>query len=313
MKKGEQNRMLYLDELDLMLIEAIKRDARISYQTLASKVGTSPQTANRRINKLIDNGIIKIVAVPDYTVLGYNTILFLAINAPPGMLDTLTEQLSNINSIKHLHITTGRYHILAVAVYRSIDEYLRLFPTDMVGIPENIRIEIMSAIKVVKNLWSQPAEGDANASHSNFIPTDLDLSVMRELFDSPRAPVTEIAHNIGANVTSVNNSLRRLTSQGIIKVISVTTSAAFGYNISGITLIQIHPSRLEILIDQLNASPFVYQMILTLGAFNCVIWTTFENSNQMRQFLIRDLGSIPGVLHYENLIVMRTKKLQPIA
>lgn len=314
MKKSVINVRPYVDELDLRLIEAIKRNARISYHELASNVGTSPQTASRRVNRLVDDGIIKIIAITDYAALGYKTILILAINAPPGTLDKLTRQLININSIKYLLVTTGRYDILAVAVYRSLEEYLKLFPKEMAGISKNVKIEVMSTAKVVKSYLSQLTDRAVDDTYSDFIPTDLDLSVMRGLAESPRAPVTELAHNIGANITSVHISLRRLLSRGIIKVISFTTPAVDGYNIRGITLIQIHPSKVGNLIKKLRAHPSVDQMTLILGAFNCMIWTSFENSKQMRQFLVRYLGSMPGVVHYESLIVLgEITKVQPMS
>lgn len=47
---------------------------------------------------------------------------------------------------------------------------------------------------------------------------------------------------------------------------------------------------------------------LTFGAFDCIIWTNFHNPHEMSDFLTRDLGNIPGVIHYENLVILRIHK-----
>ena len=308
MRTSIENSLKYPDELDLALIREMEQDARISYQALASKVGTSPQTAGRRVSRLIDKGIVRIAAVPDYTVLGYNTILILAINTPPGTVDTSVRQLISINSIKYLYVTAGRYDILAVALYRSLEEYMSSLQEEIGGIVDNVRIETMLSAKVIKIGWSHLSNSGTIATHADFIPTDLELSVMRELGKSPRVPVNELAHNIGASLPSVRSSLRKLISQGIIRIVSVTDPAAFGYTVMGVTLIQVHPSKLEALTNQLKANPSVKQIVLIVGAFNCMIWTSFQNSDQMHHFLVQDLGNMPGVVHYESLIILRTQK-----
>ena len=139
-------------------------------------------------------------------------------------------------------------------------------------------------------------------------PTALDLSVMAELGTSPRATLNELANNIGVSLPSVRSSINKLISQGIMRIVSVTDPAAFGHTVMGVTLIQVHPSKLDTLTNQLKSNPGIIAMALTIGAFNCMIWTSFEDSKQMRQFLDSDLGGMPGVVNYESLIVLGTKK-----
>jgi Lrp/AsnC family transcriptional regulator for asnA, asnC and gidA len=307
--KNSQNGLPELDELDLMLVQELEKNARISYLALASKMGTSQPTVRRRFNRLVDQGIIAIAAVPAYAALGYRTILVLAINAPPGTLNTLTRQLASANSIKYFWITAGRYDVMAVGMYRSYEEYIRLFPEELGRIPANVKIETMLSVKVLKRSWAHLTDDVATVdSNSRVILTELDLSVMRGLEKSPRVPVKELAQDIGASLSSVRSSLLKLTSQGIIRAINNPDPAALGYNISGITLIQVHPSSLTTLTDKLKVNPSVHQMALTFGSFNCIVWTAFQNSDQMRHFLVEDLGNMPGVVNYESLVILGTQK-----
>ena len=305
----QQNGLPALDELDLTIVRELEQDARASYAALASKLGTSPPTVRRRVNRLVDQGIIRISAISDSAALGYNTALVLGINAPPGELSTLASRLACVDEIKYLWFTAGRYDLLAMALYQNPEEYIRSFSVEVGRILGSGRMETLLSVKTVKRSWSLLTHTDlAATSFSGDIPTDLDLSVIKGLEMSPRITAKDLAENIGASLPAVRSSLRKLTSQGIIRAVSVTDPAAFGYNIRGVTLIQVHPSKLEALTNQLQVNSSVKQISLVLGAFNCMIWTSFQSSDEMGHFLIRELGNIPGVVHYESLVILRAQK-----
>lgn len=302
-----QNGLPDLDELDMTLIRELDKDARVSNLSLARRLGAANSTVRRRLNRLIDLGVITIATTPAYRALGYTTVLILAVNAPPGTLNTLTRQLASANSIKYIWITTGRYDLVALAFYRNPEEYIRLFPEEIGTIPGNVRIQPML---LVKSSWSHLTDNDADVadSHLCFTLTELDIAIIKRLEKTPRASAKELAKDIGISISSVRTRLRKLTTQGIIRVRCIRTPAAFGYPLNGITLIQVQPSSLKTLSDDLNVYTSVNEITLTLGEFNCIVWTSFQNIEQMSDFLVEDLGNMPGVEHFENLIILKVPK-----
>lgn len=306
----KQNGLPALDELDLMIVRELEQDARVSYATLASKLGTSPPTVRRRVNRLVDQGIIRIGTISDSAALGYNTALVLGINAPPGELSTLASRLACVDEIKYLWFTAGRYDLLAMALYQNPEEYIRSFSVEVGRILGNGRMETLLSVKTVKRSWSLLTHTDlAATSFSGDIPTDLDLSVIKGLEMSPRITAKDLAENIGASLPAVRSSLRKLTSQGIVRVVCIPDPGAFGYLANGVTLIKVHPSSLKSVTDKLKVDPSVKHMTLTFGAFDCMIWTTFQSAAEMSDFLAQDLGTIPGVMHYESLVCLRLQKI----
>jgi len=302
-----------LDELDYMIVQELGQNARISSLALASKLGASHSTVGRRINRLIEDGVVTLAVVANQFALGYSTFLTLAINAPPGKLNTLVEQLNSANSVGYLWTTAGRYDILAMAKYRSPEEYLNLFPDEVGDIPENARIEIMSNIKTAKSKWTHIVDSSATQSQPPFVPNELDFLVIKALEVSPRASVKELAQIIGQRVSAVRYSLRKLLSHEIVQVRAILNPEVFGNTIKGITLIQANPCKLKDLIKMLKIHSSVDEINLLLGAFNCMIWTTFATSGQMYDFLDRDLGKMPGVMNIDNLIGLRMLQKKPTA
>ncbi len=307
--KSMQNNLPNLDELDLMLIRELEKDARASYATLASRLGTSPSTVNRRFNRLIERDVISITVKPYYAALGYETRIILAVNTFPWAVHSLARQLAAINSVKFVWATAGRYDILAMAMYQNLNEYLGAFAEDFGNLPADVKIETMLSVKIIKSSMDQiPSDGAAVTSRFRIKLGELDLAVIRELEKSPRIPVKDLAGNIGASIPTVRSCLRRITSQRVIRVITTPDPASAEDAIRGYTLVQFHPSILKNVTEALQSLSPVKYAALTVGAFNCAFMTSFQNSDQMTDFMTRDLGNMPGVVNYESLILLTSHK-----
>ena len=243
------------------------------------------------------------------SALGYETNLILAFNVPPGMVDTVARELSSINRIEYLWFTTGRYDIVAVTFYRNPEEFFEIFPKDINNISVNVRMETILVARTIKSTWSHMI-GDLSsiATKRPIIPTELDLAVITALEEFPRASVRELARIHGASTRSVSTSFLKLTSRGVIRVRAVLRPNTYRNNVMGLTLIQVQMPNLHILTSKLQDHPSVKGMTLTFGAFNCVIWTSFESRDQMYHFLNHDLGNMIGVVQYESLTILKVEK-----
>ena len=54
-----------LDDVNKRIIEQLQRDGRMSYAALAKIVGLSEAAVRQRVQRLLDNGVMQIVAVTD--------------------------------------------------------------------------------------------------------------------------------------------------------------------------------------------------------------------------------------------------------
>ncbi|SDR86247.1 transcriptional regulator, AsnC family [Halopseudomonas xinjiangensis] len=69
-----------LDRYDLKILSELQRDARISNQELAERIGLSPSPCSRRVKQLEDSGyIVKQVALLDPSKLGLKLTAFVLI------------------------------------------------------------------------------------------------------------------------------------------------------------------------------------------------------------------------------------------
>jgi DNA-binding Lrp family transcriptional regulator len=85
--------MLRLDDLDRRIVACLSADARVSYRTIGAEVGLSAPAVKRRVDRLLDEGVIeRFTAVLDPRALGWSVEVFVEMfcegRTPPGVIRT---------------------------------------------------------------------------------------------------------------------------------------------------------------------------------------------------------------------------------
>jgi Lrp/AsnC family transcriptional regulator for asnA, asnC and gidA len=97
------------------IIRLLQRDGRASYSEIAKQVGLSEAAVRKRIGKLMDNGVMQIVAVTDPSQLGFHRQAMIGIRVS-GDAREVAEKIATIDQVDYLVLTTGRFDILAEIV-----------------------------------------------------------------------------------------------------------------------------------------------------------------------------------------------------
>ena len=117
--------LIDLDDQDLAIIASLQEDGRRSYGKLAEGVGLSETAARRRTQRMIDSGVIRIVAVAD-TAYRRTTV-----GATLGVMcdDDPTSAIAILNSmveVDYIVSTAGRYSLLVEVQCVDSDELFEL-------------------------------------------------------------------------------------------------------------------------------------------------------------------------------------------
>ena len=127
-----------MDELDRKLIELLQVNGRASNARIARQVGVSEGTVRRRLRRLIQDEIIRVVAVPDPQKMGLNTIALVGIQAEPDKIDSVAAKLAELPEAQYVSLTTGSYDIFVWVALPSSEELGR-FLRQKVGVTTGIR------------------------------------------------------------------------------------------------------------------------------------------------------------------------------
>jgi len=154
MKKGvASNRKKTIDHIDCQMIELLQKDGRIPNTDIAKKIGISEATVRTRLNRLIDEGYIQIVAVSNPIKLGFKIVGILRIKVNINKIESVTKELSKLKSIWFVVLATGDSDIYTEFVAKSLDELNDVLFNRIYKINGVVRTETSLILKYIKRRY----------------------------------------------------------------------------------------------------------------------------------------------------------------
>lgn len=108
-------RPVLLDEAAKAIIEQLQQDGRRPYATIGRAVGLSEAAVRQRVQRLVESGVIQIVAVTDPMQVGFPRAAMLGVRVD-GDIAAVADQLAELDEVDYLVITGGGFDILAEVV-----------------------------------------------------------------------------------------------------------------------------------------------------------------------------------------------------
>jgi Lrp/AsnC family transcriptional regulator, regulator for asnA, asnC and gidA len=142
-----------LDQINKDIVEQLQQDGRRSYATLAKAVGLSEPAVRQRVQKLLDTGVMQIVAVTDPLMLGFARQAMIGIRAD-GDLRGIADQLAALDEIDYVVICTGSFDLLVELVVSDDEQLLDILNDDIRAIPGVRDTEVFVYLKLVKQTYT---------------------------------------------------------------------------------------------------------------------------------------------------------------
>jgi Lrp/AsnC family transcriptional regulator for asnA, asnC and gidA len=147
------NTRLEFDAADKAIIKALQVDGRMAYAKLAPFVGLSEAATRQRVNRLVERGVMEIVAITDPAMLGLRHQSMVGINVDTHVR-TVADQLAKIESIDYVVITGGRYDVLAEVFCSDAEGFLAVVNDEIRPIPGIKNIETLTYLDLVKQSYN---------------------------------------------------------------------------------------------------------------------------------------------------------------
>ncbi len=113
-----------LDNKDVMLIEELRNDSKLSEQKLAGRTGIPMTTVHNRLRKLRGLGVIRKYTVSlDYAKLGRPLVAYVLVKAVPGAdQKELFTQIAGMPNVCETALVAGDFDLLFKVRAASMDE-----------------------------------------------------------------------------------------------------------------------------------------------------------------------------------------------
>jgi len=119
--------------LELQILQELRKEGRISYRKLAQKLGAATGTVQNKVEKMMEEGIIKkIRASLNYQKLGYKITAIVGITIPNRKrLKEIEEKLLGYKNIFNMYEVTGNVDLLMSARFKNLDDFAKFLTTEL--------------------------------------------------------------------------------------------------------------------------------------------------------------------------------------
>ena len=141
-----------MDAVSLAIIEQLQEDGRRPYAAIGKAVGLSEAAIRQRVQKLLDQGVMQIVAVTDPLTVGFRRQAMLGIHVD-GDLDPVADALSAMSEVEYIVITAGSFDLMAEIVCEDDDHLLDVINKRVRTLPGVRSTEIFVYLKLRKQTY----------------------------------------------------------------------------------------------------------------------------------------------------------------
>lgn len=142
-----------LDEVSKAIIEQLQEDGRRPYATIGKAVGLSEAAVRQRVSKLIDTGVMQIVAVTDPMQVGFNREAMIGIEVD-GDIEAVADVIEKMPEVDYLVITAGSFDILLEVVCEDDEALLEVINRKIRALPGVRRTETFMYLKLRKQIYT---------------------------------------------------------------------------------------------------------------------------------------------------------------
>lgn len=149
---GTNRTAIALDDTSKAIIEQLQADGRRSYADIGRSVGLSEAATRQRVQRLVDSGVMQIVAVTDPMQLGFARQAMIGIKVT-GDVSVVADALAELSSVSYVVMTAGSFDLLAEVVCTSDDELIGILNRDIRGLDGVVSTETFVYLKLHKQLY----------------------------------------------------------------------------------------------------------------------------------------------------------------
>ncbi|MDC0610233.1 Lrp/AsnC family transcriptional regulator [Vibrio sp.] len=242
-----------IDEKDKTLVESLRVNARLSYAELGTSISLSADAVRARVERLINEGFIRLVTLVDPALVGKSTRISIGINVT-GNPDEFARWANEQIEIIHLARTLGSFDFFGEMVSESDYTAHQFIVQKLRAAPGVTSVEVWPMLNI--NKWRQDTRSPSVSQQvlDQLSWSDEDFAIIRELTESPRIQFRELAERLDRPYGIVRRRTMALLEAGVIRSTIIINDLMFEHSCLAILLVKGDQNIRQTLIDMPEVS-----------------------------------------------------------
>lgn len=236
-------------------------DGRASGRDLAQRTGLSEANVSRRLARLIDERSVRIIGFvpPEYLGLSVQFATYIRVR---GDVDSVAADMCRHPAFSFISAGFGAWDLILFGVAPNSPSVTSILDEAVLSHPNVHLAETRTVLE-----FADPTR-KVDPNHALHAPRDIDATdrqIVRQVQADGRMSFTDIATNAGISATSAADRFRKLSADGILRVLTLPDPTRIGLNLSGIMSLQVSRPAREV-VARLAAFPEVGFLSVMTGS-----------------------------------------------
>lgn len=141
---------LELDLIDRRILALLRDEGRRPNAEIARMVGISEPTVRKRLERMLQNGVLRVLAVLDAAATGYPVDAIIGIRVQTGYLRSVGTQLAAIDQVAYVGYVTGGYDVIIEVLLRTNEELFEFLSAGLAHIDGIVASETFTVLDTEK-------------------------------------------------------------------------------------------------------------------------------------------------------------------
>jgi Lrp/AsnC family transcriptional regulator for asnA, asnC and gidA len=280
-----------MDSINRKLIQLLQEDGRQSNKALASNLGISHATVQRRIKNLVKGGVIQFSTLINPNVFGSPLGVVVALAVTQRELDTVIQTLATHRNTSIVAHTAGRFNVLSLSLFSNFDElcdFILNVLTPMDGVKSTDIFPLLHLYQL-------------NDAPINLSVDSLDRKLIEMLSRDGRESSVALSKTLKVSPTTIQRRLHNLIEQGVIRIFAAVDDKLADWYWPAVLGIKVEREHVFDVLATLKALPRVRFVSCTAGRYTIIALIDASTRMNLYEFVEEEVSRIDGVRDCEML------------
>ncbi len=136
----------------------------------------------------------------------------------------------------------------------------------------------------------------------------LDIKLIQLLGQDARQPSERLAKQLNVSPATVRRRVRKLLKSRVLRIIGEVDPAKVGYRVTAVIAFDVAHEKLDSVTEMLDNSQEIRWLSTTTGRFDIIALAQFSSTDELSNFVQKELSHVKGVRDSETFVCLQVKK-----
>ena len=136
----------------------------------------------------------------------------------------------------------------------------------------------------------------------------LDEQLIGLLLEQKHRSSEALAEQLGVSPVTARRRMKKLIQSGVLLMGALVDPMKLGFRVIVVISFNILPGKSELIQEMLTCKPEIVSIFMTTGRFDIIAVARFRSTDELSDFVQKDLATVEGIISTETAIVLKVTK-----